>query len=109
MSPKATVTTKVILLPSTLPFLIGSVLPSGPVVDPVSAVPSALNSNAMFTSPFGVASDPLHFPSTSAANADVEISRRAKTSAYLFMRVQPRADSTRFHPPPRPRGLDVRD
>src|SRR5687767_12885842 len=90
MSPKATVTTKAILLPSILPFLIAIWVPSGPVVDPVSVVPSALNSKPTVTSPFGVASAPLHFPSTSAANAGDESSRRANASAYSFMGISPR-------------------
>jgi hypothetical protein len=44
----------VILLPSILPFLIGIGEPSGPIVEPVSVVPSALNSQATGKSPLGV-------------------------------------------------------
>src|SRR5215510_8524792 len=42
--PKSRVTPKEMVLPSTLPSLIGICPPSGPVVEPVSLVPSALNS-----------------------------------------------------------------
>src|SRR5688572_20373985 len=85
MPPKSKVTTNEILLPSTLPSLIGIRVPSGPTVKPVSIAPSALNSWLIATSPFGVLIEPVQLPSTSAASAGVAISNAASRNAQILI------------------------
>src|SRR5215813_13324482 len=71
-----------ILSPSIFPPLIAISLPSGPVVVPVSIVPSALKLNPTWTAPIGVSSEPVDVPSTLAAlaGAATSISTEAATS-----------------------------
>src|SRR5689334_17034374 len=73
------------LLPSTLPFLMGSGLPSGPRLEPVSVAPSALNVYAMVMAPPGVSIEPVHLPSMSAAKAGAAASTSAKASVLSLI------------------------
>src|SRR5580693_5768506 len=79
MPPKSRSTANEILSPSILPALMGTSPPSGPVVEPASIPPSALNVNATGTGPIGVSIIPVHLPSTVAAKTDVETRRTPRT------------------------------
>ncbi len=74
-----------ILLPSSLPFLIGSGLPSGPRLLPVSFAPSALNVYVIVMAPPGVSTEPVHLPSMSAAKAGAAARSSASASDLSFI------------------------
>src|SRR5580698_8766693 len=90
--PASKSTANEMLAPSILPSLMAILLPSGPVVVPVSLAPSALKEKPIMIGPCPASKDPDQSPSTPAANAGAAISSNPSSSTLSFDPMRPPTD-----------------